>query len=142
MSGETGGSGRRPRSIALALIRQGHTWGVMRRRSNDAWHGLWEFPGGGIEASETAAEAAVREAAEETGLRVRALEELPPVYHDYGAFAVELHPVICQIIGEHQRVTELSWHTSEQLSALPMLPANAPVLHALAAYEARGASCE
>ena len=45
----------------LLLIRRGHAPSA----------GLWSVPGGRMEAGESAAEAVVREVAEETGLRVR-----------------------------------------------------------------------
>ncbi|MDX3690087.1 NUDIX domain-containing protein [Streptomyces europaeiscabiei] len=42
---------------------------LLRQRGDD---GAWGFPGGAIELGESAAETAVRETEEETGLRVRA----------------------------------------------------------------------
>ncbi|KUJ49678.1 NTP pyrophosphohydrolase [Streptomyces albus subsp. albus] len=52
---------------------------LLQRRSDD---GAWGFPGGAIELGESAAEAAVRETEEETGLRVQ-VDSLLGVYTKY-----------------------------------------------------------
>ncbi|MDF0603938.1 NUDIX hydrolase [Psychromarinibacter sp. C21-152] len=58
----------RPKLAALAVLpHQGHVLLVRRRNPPDA--GLWGYPGGHVDWGETVAEAAVRELAEETGVR-------------------------------------------------------------------------
>jgi len=58
-----------------ALIRDGERYLLIRRASEpDA--GLWSIPGGLVEVGEKAAEAAAREALEETGLEVEIVEVL------------------------------------------------------------------
>ncbi|MFF9815246.1 NUDIX hydrolase [Streptomyces sp. NPDC014006] len=52
---------------------------LLQQRGDD---GAWGFPGGAIELGESAAEAAVRETEEETGLRVR-VDTLLGVYTKY-----------------------------------------------------------
>lgn len=52
---------------------------LLQRRGDD---GAWGFPGGAIELGESAGEAAVREVAEETGLRV-AVDAMLGVYTKY-----------------------------------------------------------
>ena len=59
---------RQPGCAALAVVvREGKV--LLVRRANPPDAGLWGFPGGRIEWGETAAEAAARELAEETGVR-------------------------------------------------------------------------
>jgi 8-oxo-dGTP diphosphatase len=58
-----------------ALIREGGRYLLIRRASEpDA--GLWSIPGGLVEVGERAAEAAAREALEETGLEVEIVDVL------------------------------------------------------------------
>lgn len=48
----------------------------------------WEFPAGTVDAGEDPEHAAVRELAEETGLRLETIEELGPYYPDTGRLSV------------------------------------------------------
>lgn len=62
----------RPRACG-ALIQDGH---ILMVRHVEPTRAYWTLPGGGLEAGETPAEAAVREVWEETGLRVQAIRLL------------------------------------------------------------------
>lgn len=56
---------------------------VLIRRGSEPYQGQWALPGGFVEVGETVEEAAVREAAEETGLAVE-VARLVGVYSDPG----------------------------------------------------------
>lgn len=91
----------RPTLAALAVVLQNdHVLLVRRRAEPDA--GLWGYPGGHVEAGETVADAACREAAEETTIRARPRSVLPGLdiiltaTADRRAFHFYLVPVLCQ----------------------------------------------
>ena len=56
---------------------------VLIRRMNPPYQGCWALPGGFVDMEETVEEAAMREAAEETGLDVE-LKEMAGVFSDPG----------------------------------------------------------
>jgi len=122
--------------VAIALVESNGRWLVARRSEGRVFAGLWEFPGGKVEEGESAAEAAVREVREETGLEVRPIALLGRVHTSHGGQAVVLHLVPCQpVAGEptvcSEAVSELRWVSLEELRGLPMPPANNEIIRHL-----------
>jgi A/G-specific adenine glycosylase len=76
---------------AIVALSSGGRYLVQKRPERGLLGGLWEFPGGKIEAGESPEAAARRELREETGLEVGALEPCGVVQHAYSHFSVELH---------------------------------------------------
>ena len=58
-------------NVVAALIRQGRSFFICRRPAQKARGGLWEFPGGKVEAGETDAACLERELQEEFGVAGR-----------------------------------------------------------------------
>lgn len=114
-------------SIALALILRGDEVLVQRRAANaDHLPDIWEFPGGKVEPNETPAQAARREAREETGLEVEVVRALEPVEWDYPERAVVLHPFLARVgAGEAVGAT---WAKVSELRADEFPPANRGII--------------
>lgn len=56
------------RVVTAAIVRRGETVLLMRRAAGQSNAGLWEFPGGKLEAGETPQQCLEREMMEETGV--------------------------------------------------------------------------
>ena len=81
---------------AVALVDADGRVLISKRPEGKQLGGLWEFPGGKVESAESAAEAAVRECREETGLAVEVVSEYRVDEHDYAHDRVELHFFACR----------------------------------------------
>jgi 8-oxo-dGTP diphosphatase len=96
--------------------------------------GLWEFPGGKVEAGESPEAALVRELREELGIDVAVGHALDPVVWTYDRGPIRLSPFLCQIIRgvptplEHEA---LRWCAPRDFATLPWAPADLPVLDQL-----------
>lgn len=110
---------------------------VSQRKQDQVLAGMWEFPGGKVEAGETPAQCVVRELREEVGLGVMVQQPLARISHTYDHAHVRLRPFLCAWErGEAQplQVAQCRWVTAEELAALHFPPANAPLLMWLRGY--------
>lgn len=69
---------------------------IQKRRPDDVWPGLWEFPGGVIEEGETPEQAVVREYREEVELEVLPDEKITVVTYAYTRYRVTMHCYFCR----------------------------------------------
>jgi 8-oxo-dGTP diphosphatase len=96
--------------------------------------GLWEFPGGKVEAGEAPLHALQRELHEELDLHVDRAEPLLVTTHDYGDKRVTLDVwVVCEFTGEPRGMEgqELGWYSLSELETLAFPAANVPILREL-----------
>lgn len=96
--------------------------------------GLWEFPGGKVEAGETVERALHRELLEELAIEVRACQPLLTIQHDYPDKSVLLDVWwISAFDGEpHGREGQpWQWVDAAQLGTLKFPEANQPILAAI-----------
>lgn len=121
--------------VAAVLQRPDGSFLLAERPQNKVYAGSWEFPGGKVEHGETASAALVRELHEELGIDViRAYPWITRDY-DYEHAAVRLRFFrVIEWAGElHGRESQrFEWQVSGAIAVSPLLPANGPVLRALA----------
>lgn len=70
---------------------------IQKRRPDDVWPGLWEFPGGGIEEGETPDQTIVREYMEEVELDVEPTDKITVVTYSYTRYRVTMHCYLCRL---------------------------------------------
>ena len=122
--------------VAAALVDPDGRVLVAQRLAGGSLAGLWEFPGGKIEPGETPEAALVRELAEELGIAVdpAALVPMTFVSHAYADFHLLMLLYLCrdwQGTPHGQQGQPLRWEHAAALDALPMPPADVPLLAAV-----------
>ena len=121
--------------VAAVIERPDGSFLLAQRPAGKVYAGWWEFPGGKVEAGETAERALSRELHEELGIDVRTAYPWITRMHAYEHATVRLNFFrVVDWEGEpHPRENQaIAWQRFEQPMASPMLPANAPVLASLA----------
>ena len=109
-------------------------WLVNQRRPGTDLAGFWEFPGGKRHADETPFAALRRELDEELGIDVLAAEPWLELVHDYPDKTVLLD--VWRVLDYRGEVSAregqaLDWVAAARLAALPLLPADLPIVAAL-----------
>ena len=128
---------------ACVLIDREHRLLIAQRPEGKALAGLWEFPGGKIEAGESPEETIIRELQEELAVTTTAscLAPLTFASHRYSDFHLLMPLYVCRqwrgtpMAMEAQQIAwvQLS-ELTRQNSQFPMPPADAPLLPALQRY--------
>ena len=130
--------GRRRIEVAAAVIHDdAGRFLLAQRPPGKAYEGYWEFPGGKVEPGESAADAMCRELHEELGIDVDADAVCPWLTRDFDYAHADVRLRFFRIYrwrGEpHGREgQQFSWQASTALTVAPILPANGPILRALA----------
>ena len=125
-----------PTDVAAAVIeRPDGEFLLAQRPEGKPYAGYWEFPGGKIEPGEAPRAALARELAEELGIAVREATPWITRVYAYTHATVRLHFFrVTAWDGEPRPLEDqaIAWQRVEAPEVSPMLPANAPVLAALA----------
>ena len=122
--------------VAAAVIeRPDGSFLLAQRPPGKVYAGYWEFPGGKVEPGEQAEQALVRELHEEIGIEVEVA--YPWITREYvyphGHVRLNFFRVVSWKGEPHPREDQaIAWQALDGAMAAPMLPANAPVLAALA----------
>lgn len=119
--------------VAAALVDGDGRVLVQQRPAGSAMAGLWEFPGGKVEPGETPEAALIRELAEELGIDVEAACLAPACFASEplaGRHLVLLLYVCRKWSGTPvpRHASALQWLRPAQMFALPMPPADRPLL--------------
>ncbi len=107
---------------------------ITERLCDGPFNGLWEFPGGKIDAGESPIAALQRELREELGIEAVALEPFMNLSHEYPDRLVELEFfLVTDWRGEPEGLEGqgLRWVEIAALNADELLPADAPLVSAL-----------
>ncbi len=125
-----------PVEVAVGvLVREDGAVLLARRPESKVYAGYWEFPGGKVERGETAHDALVRELAEELGIQVQQAYRWITQEFTYPHATVRLNFFRVTAWSGEVRTLEhddMRWEWPAGVTVAPLLPANGPVLRALA----------
>lgn len=123
-----------PLLVTAAILKKDDQILLTRRPEGTRHAGLWEFPGGKLDAGESPQEGLQRELREELGIEVRVGEVFDVVYYRYDWGAVLLLAYHCQQLSGEIRnleVAEHRWVAPADLGTYPILPADMPLIQRL-----------
>jgi len=109
--------------VAAAVIHDGGRVLIDKRSPDGLLGGLWEFPGGKVEAGESLGQALERELLEELGVRVSMGKKLGVYRHAYTHFSVTVHAFFAGITTGTPRALQaesVAWVEIERLGDFPM----------------------
>lgn len=107
---------------------------IAKRPEDKHQGGLWEFPGGKVEADESVETALKRELLEEIGIEVQQCEPLVRIEHDYSDKSVVLDVwVVSSFSGKAIGLEgqPIEWINPVDMDAYPFPEANLPIIAAL-----------
>lgn len=119
--------------VACALVDVDNRVLIAKRPEGKAMAGLWEFPGGKLEAGERPEEALVRELKEELDIdtKVDCLAPLSFASYGYEDFHLLMPLYICRRFWGQPRGKEgqeIKWVMANQLRSFDMPPADEPLI--------------
>jgi 8-oxo-dGTP diphosphatase len=121
--------------VAAVILREDGRFLLAQRPPGKVYAGYWEFPGGKVEHGEPLAAALARELHEELGIEVT--RAYPWIVRRYRYPHAHVQLNFFRVLGwsgePHAREEQaLAWGALHDLGVTPLLPANGPVLRALA----------
>lgn len=119
--------------VAVALIDPDGRILISKRPEGKSLAGLWEFPGGKVEAGERPEQALIRELKEELGINVEqsCLAPLTFASHSYEDFHLLMPLYVCRRwkgIAQSLEGQEIKWVRAKSLRDYPMPPADLPLI--------------
>ena len=119
--------------VAVALIDADGRVLIAQRPQGKQLAGLWEFPGGKVEAGERPEAALIRELNEELGIEVVESCLAPFVFtsHAYESFHLLMPLYLCRRwsgVVQNREHAALKWVRPDRLADYPMPPADEPLV--------------
>lgn len=118
-------------NVVGAIIVDGRKILAAQRSSSMSLPGMWEFPGGKIEAGETPREALVRELQEELLCTAAIGDEVASTRHEYDFGFVTLTTFYSKLVEGSPKLTEHSeirWIEADELDSVEWAPADIPAV--------------
>ena len=100
-------------------------------RGYGEFKGLWEFPGGKVEAGETSQVALIREIKEELDTVIRVGDQLDTIEYDYPTFHLSMDCFWCEVVEGELTLLEAGdakWLNKWELDCVQWLPADVTLL--------------
>jgi A/G-specific adenine glycosylase len=110
-------------TVTAAVIGREGRFLLAKRPAKGLLGGMWEFPGGKVEAGESLPEALRREIREELVASIEVGKELGVYQHAYTHFRITLHAFSCTLNGEEPHPLEaevIAWVAPADLGSYPM----------------------
>jgi len=112
--------------VVAAVIEADGRFLLTRRPAGTHLAGLWEFPGGKVDAGETHEQALTREVQEELGVEASVGPLVFQVAHEYPDRVIALYFYGCRLLGTPQPLLgqEMRWVRRDELRSLDFPPAD------------------
>jgi|TARA_R110000796_G_scaffold58079_10_gene134131 8-oxo-dGTP diphosphatase len=123
-------------NVAVGVIKKNNALFICKRANDQHQGGLWEFPGGKIEAGESVFRALKRELQEEIGITIFSSSELLTIKHDYDDKTVKLNVhVVSNFSGEAHGAEgqDNAWVSIDELDNYEFPAANVDIISAIKA---------
>ena len=126
-------------TVVAAIIEAAGRVLITQRLRGTHLEGMWEFPGGKVDAGETHATALRREIREELGTDIEVHEQVLSTVHQYPARVVALHFYRCTLTGEPRPMLgqEVRWTSRTELETLEFPAADAELIEMLTSESAK-----
>lgn len=105
---------------------------LITQRVDGEFNGLWEFPGGKIEANETHQEALIREIKEELNIDIKVGDFITTVNYKYPTFELEMHVYKCHVVNGTINLnvhSSYQWIPKEKLNSIEWVPADIEIIN-------------
>ncbi len=119
--------------VGAVLVQNGKIFAA-QRGPQMGLAGLWEFPGGKIEAGESPQEALIREIREELACEIQVNDFVTTTDHEYDFGIVSLTTYLCELIEGYPRLAEhddSKWLEASELFSVEWAPADVPAVEIL-----------